>query len=114
MRGLVHQAMGDGALGLVALARESARCGGIYSVHMRREGDRIEAALQEIIDIAAASGSAAEIYHFRVAGKDNGGKLDRVIATIEKARAAKVRLSADMYTYTVGATGLDAAMPLWV
>jgi N-acyl-D-amino-acid deacylase len=131
MRALVHRAMEDGALGLttmliyapasyaktpelIALARESARCGGIYTVHMRSEGDRIEPALQETIDIAQASGAPAEIYHLKIAGKDNWGKLDRVIATIDKARAAGVRISADMYTYTAGATGLDAAMPLWV
>lgn len=131
MRALVHQAMEDGALGLttmliyapatyaktpelVALARESARCGGIYTVHMRSEGDRIESALQETIDIAEASGAPAEIYHLKVAGKDNWGKLDRVISMIEKARGSGIRISADMYTYTAGATGLDAAMPPWV
>jgi N-acyl-D-amino-acid deacylase len=131
MRSLVHRAMEDGALGLttmliyapasyaktpelIALAGESARCGGMYTVHMRSEGDRIESALQETIDIAQASGAPAEIYHMKIAGKDNWGKLDRVIATIEKARAAGVRISANMYTYTAGATGLDAAMPLWV
>jgi N-acyl-D-amino-acid deacylase len=131
MRSLVHRAMEDGALGLttmliyapasyaktpelIALAGESARCGGMYTVHMRSEGDRIESALQETIDIAQASGAPAEIYHLKIAGKDNWGKLDRVIAVIEKARAAGVRISADMYTYTAGATGLDAAMPLWV
>ena len=131
MRTLVHRAMEDGALGLttmliyapatyaktpelIALARESARCGGIYTVHMRSEGDRIESALQETIDIAEASGAPAEIYHLKVAGKDNWGKLDRVIAMIEKARGSGIRISADMYTYTAGATGLDAAMPPWV
>ena len=131
MRALVHRAMEEGALGLttmliyapasyaktpelIALARESARCGGIYTVHMRSEGDRIEPALQETIDIAQASGAPAEIYHLKIAGKDNWGKLDRVIGTIDKSRAAGVRISADMYTYTAGATGLDAAMPLWV
>ena len=131
MRGLVHRAMEEGALGLttmliyapasyaktpelIALARESARCGGMYTVHMRSEGDRVEAALQETIDIADASGAPAEIYHLKIAGKDNWDKLDRVIAMIEKARATGTRISADMYTYTAGATGLDAAMPLWV
>jgi N-acyl-D-amino-acid deacylase len=81
---------------------------------MRSEGDRIESALQETIDIANASGAPAEIYHLKVAGKDNWGKLDRVIAMVEQARASGVRISANMYTYTAGATGLDAAMPPWV
>jgi N-acyl-D-amino-acid deacylase len=131
MRSLVQQGMEEGALGvttaliyapntyaktpeLIALAKESARCGGIYTAHMRSEGDRIEAALQETIDIARASGAPAEIYHLKVAGKDNWGKLDAVIATIDQARASGTRISANMYTYTAGATGLDAAMPSWV
>jgi N-acyl-D-amino-acid deacylase len=131
MRGLVHQAMEQGALGvttmliyspatyaktpeLIALAQESARCGGIYTAHMRSEGDRIESALQETIEIAKASGAPAEIYHLKVSGKDNWDKIDRVIAAIEQARAAGVRITANMYSYTAGATGLDAAMPSWV
>jgi N-acyl-D-amino-acid deacylase len=131
MQALVHRSMEEGALGvttmliyapanfaktpeLIALAQESARCGGIYTAHMRSEGDRIEAAVQETIDIAKASGAPAEIYHLKLAGKDNWGKLDRVVNMIDTARASGVRISANMYTYTAGATGLDAAMPLWV
>jgi N-acyl-D-amino-acid deacylase len=131
MRTLVHQAMEQGAVGvttaliyapntyaktpeLIALAQESARCGGIYSAHMRSEGDRIEAAVQETIDIAKASGAPAEIYHLKMAGHDNWGKIDRVIGMINTARASGVRISANMYTYTAGATGLDVAMPPWV
>jgi len=128
MRTLVRSAMEEGALGvttmliyapatyaktpeLIALAQESARCGGIYTTHMRSEGDRIEAAVQETIDIAKASGAPAEIYHLKLAGRDNWGKLDHVVAMIESARASGVRITANMYTYTAGATGLDAAMP---
>jgi N-acyl-D-amino-acid deacylase len=131
MQALVHKAMEEGALGvttmliyapanyaktpeLIALAQESARCGGIYTAHMRSEGDRIEGAIQETIDIAKASGAPAEIYHLKLAGKDNWGKLDRVVNMIDAARASGVRISANMYTYTAGATGLNAAMPLWV
>ncbi|MFS0773219.1 N-acyl-D-amino-acid deacylase family protein [Sphingomonas sp. 1P08PE] len=131
MQALVRQAMEEGALGLtdaliytpatfartpelIALAKVSAQCGGIYTVHMRSEGDRIEQAVQETIDIAEASGAPAEIYHFKQAGKANWGKFDRVVAMIEAARARGTRITADMYTYTAGATGLDAAMPSWV
>jgi N-acyl-D-amino-acid deacylase len=131
MRGLVRQAMEEGALGvttmliyapatyartpeLIALARESARCGGIYTTHMRSEGDRIDSALQETIEIAKASGAPAEIYHLKLSGKDNWGKIEGVIATIDQARAAGVRITANMYPYIAGATGLDAAMPSWV
>ncbi len=131
MRALVHTAMGGRRAGrdhdvdllaatyaktpeLIALATESARCGGIYTAHMRSEGDRIESALQETIDIAKASGAPAEVYHLKLGGRDNWGKLDRVVAMIDAARAAGVRITANMYTYTAGATGLDAAMPSWV
>jgi N-acyl-D-amino-acid deacylase len=131
MRGLVRQAMEDGALGvgasliyspanyaetpeLAALADESGKCGGIYIAHMRSEGDRLLEAVDETIQIARQSGAPAEIYHLKAAGKSNWGKLDAVIDRIEKARAEGVRITTDMYTYTAGATGLDAAMPPWV
>ena len=131
MRTLVRQAMEQGAVGvttaliyspneyartpeLIALATESARCGGIYSAHMRSEGDRLLEAVQETVDIAGASGGPAEIYHLKVAGRRNWEKLDALIAAVEKARAGGTRITADMYVYTAGATGLDAAMPPWV
>jgi N-acyl-D-amino-acid deacylase len=131
MRGLVRQAMEEGALGLTdaliyapntyartpelkALAEVSAQCGGIYIAHIRSEGDRFLEAIQETIDIARDSGAPAEIFHFKQAGRDNWGKLDPAIAKIEAARKSGTRITADMYTYTAGATGLDAAMPTWV
>ena len=131
MRALVHQAMEEGALGvttaliyspnqyaktpeLVALAQESARCGGIYSAHMRSEGDRLLEAVEETVDIARASGAPAEIYHLKEAGRRNWGKLEALIHAVDAARASGVRITADMYVYTAGATGLDAAMPPWV
>ncbi len=131
MRGLVRQAMEQGALGvttaliyspneyartpeLIALASESARCGGLYSVHMRSEGDRLLEGVQETVEIARASGGPAEIYHLKAAGKRNWSKLDALIGAVEAARQSGVRITADMYVYTAGATGLDAAMPPWV
>ncbi len=128
MRALVHQAMEQGALGLttaliyapnnyaktpelMVLARESARCGGMYTAHMRSEGDHIEDAVQETIDIARDSGAPAEIHHFKFIGRDNWGKRDKVVAMITGARAAGIRITADMYTYTAGATALDASLP---
>ena len=131
MRTLVHQAMEQGAMGvttaliyspnqyartpeLIALASESARCGGIYSAHMRSEGDRLLEAVQETVDIARASGGPAEIYHLKAAGRRNWDKLGALIAAVDKARAAGTGITADMYVYTAGATGLDAAMPPWV
>jgi N-acyl-D-amino-acid deacylase len=130
MRALVRQAMEEGAMGLttaliyapmnyaktpelVALAQESARCGGIYTAHMRSEGDHIEEAVQETIEIARQSGAPAEIHHLKFIGHDNWGKRDKVIAMIDAARASGVRITADMYTYTAGGTALDASLPPW-
>lgn len=131
MQGLVRQAMEEGALGvttaliyapntfaktpeLIALAQESARCGGIYTAHIRSEGDRFLEAVDETIEIARASGAPAEIYHLKQSGRDNWSKLDPAIVKIEKARAQGTRITANMYNYVAGATGLDAAMPIWV
>ena len=131
MRALVREAMDDGAMGvgssliyapasyaetpeLVALATESARCGGMYISHMRNESDEVLESIDELIEIAEKSGGPAEIYHLKQAGKDNWNKLDAVIAKVEAARASGLRITANMYTYTAGSTGLDAAMPTWV
>ena len=131
MRDLIRRAMEDGALGLttaliyapmnyaktaelIALAKESARCGGIYTAHMRSEGDHIEEAVRETIDIARASGAPAEIHHLKLMGRENWGKLGKVVDMIDAARTSGVRITADMYTYTAGGTSLDASMPPWV
>ena len=131
MRALVRQAMNEGAMGvgssiiyapgsyaetaeLVALTSEAAKCGGMYISHMRSEGDRIEEAVDELIDISRRSGAPAEIYHLKMAGRSNWGKLDTIVKKIEDARAEGLKITSDMYTYTAGATGLDAAMPTWV
>ena len=70
--------------------------------------------LDELIGIARAANIPAEVYHLKAAGRSNWGKLDAAIARIEAARAAGLKITADMYTYVAGATGLDAAMPPWV
>jgi len=131
MRALVRQAMDEGALGvgssliyapafyaktdeLVALCEEAGKSGGMYISHMRSEGNRFLEALDELIDIARRAKVPAEVYHLKAAGRQNWGKLDAAVQKIEAARAAGVRVTADMYTYTAGATGLDAAMPPWV
>jgi N-acyl-D-amino-acid deacylase len=131
MRALVRQAMKEGAMGvgssliyapatyaetpeLTALVTEAAKCGGMYISHMRSEGNKLLEAIDELIQISRESGAPAEIYHFKQAGKTNWAKLDHAIARVNAARAAGQRITADMYTYTAGATGLDAAMPPWV
>lgn len=131
MQGLVRQAMDEGAMGvgssliyapasyaetgeLVALTSAAAKCGGMYISHMRSEGDRLEEAVDELIEISRQSGAPAEIYHLKMAGRDNWGKRESVVRKIEAARARGQRITANMYTYTAGSTGLDAAMPTWV
>jgi N-acyl-D-amino-acid deacylase len=99
---------------LVALAAEGGRYGGMYISHMRSEGNRLLEAVDELVDIARRARVPAEIYHLKAAGRANWAKLDSVIARVERARAAGLRITADMYTYTAGATGLDASMPPWV
>ena len=128
MQGLVRQAMEDGALGvgssliyapafyadtdeLVALCRVAAEYGGMYISHMRSEGNRLLESVDELITIAREAGLPAEIYHLKAAGRDNWDKLDAVIERVEAARAEGLAITADMYTYTAGATGLNASMP---
>jgi N-acyl-D-amino-acid deacylase len=131
MRALTRQAMKEGALGvasaliyapgayaktgeLIAVAEEARKSNGIYISHIRSEGDRLVEAVDELIAIARAAKIRAEIYHLKAAGRDNWGKLGEVIKHVEAARAEGLRITADMYTYTAGATGLDASMPPWV
>jgi N-acyl-D-amino-acid deacylase len=131
MRQLVAQAMREGALGvssaliyapgvyaktdeLEALAEVAGKYGGMYISHLRSEGNDLLGAVDELITIARQANVAAEIYHLKAAGKANWNKLDAVIEKIEKARAEGLKITADMYTYTAGSTGLDAAMPPWV
>jgi N-acyl-D-amino-acid deacylase len=131
MKALVRAAMEEGALGLgssliyapafyaptgelIELARAASEHGGIYISHMRSEGNRILDALDELILIAREANIPAEIYHLKLSGRDNWNKLDAVFERIESARAQGLKISADMYTYPAGATGLNAAMPPWV
>jgi N-acyl-D-amino-acid deacylase len=130
MSELLRREMEDGALGigssliyapdayssheeLVALAKVAARHGGSYVTHMRSEGDRLLEAVEETIRVAREAGIAAEIYHLKAAGEANWPKLEAVVARIEAARREGLRVSANMYTYTAGATGFDACLPPW-
>jgi N-acyl-D-amino-acid deacylase len=131
MRELVRQSMREGAMGvgssliyapafyadteeLVALAAAAGEYGGMYISHIRSEGTGLLTALEELIEIARRAGVPAQVYHLKAAGRDNWPKLDSAIARIEAARAEGLEITADMYTYTAGATGLDASMPPWV
>lgn len=131
MQDLVRDAMREGALGvgssliyapsnfadtdeLIALVDAAAEFGGAYISHIRSEGNELEKGVQELLDIVSATGVPAEIYHLKASGKPNWHKLERVFEMVENARADGLRITADMYTYPASATGLNAAMPLWV
>jgi len=130
MRDVVEREMKEGALGiasaliyapgfyasteeLIEVCKVAAQHKGIYISHMRSEGNRLVEAVEELIRISREAGIPAEIYHLKAAGQSNWSKMDRVIELVEAARASGLRITADMYTYTAGGTGLDAAMPPW-
>ncbi len=131
MQGLVRTAMEEGALGvgssliyapgfyattdeLVALCAVAAEYGGRYISHIRSEGTTLLEALDELLEIARRARIGAEIYHLKASGEQNWDKLESVFERIEEARAEGLDITADMYTYTAGATELTAAMPPWV
>jgi N-acyl-D-amino-acid deacylase len=128
MKLMVKQAMEEGAMGvgtsliyppaffaktpeLVELCKVASGYGGSYISHMRSEGNKLHEAIEELITIAKEANIHAEVYHLKAAGKDNWPKMDSVIRRIERARAEGLNITADMYTYTAGGTGLTATMP---
>ena len=130
MKALVRQAMEEGARGvstsleyapapyasteeLIALAGESAKYGGLYATHMRNESDAIIPALNEVARIAREGNTPVEIWHIKVAGKKNWGRMPEVVAFIEKARAAGLDIEADTYAYTAWNNTLSAFIPPW-
>lgn len=131
MQELVRQAMREGALGvgssliyapafyaqtdeLIALVAAAKEFDGGYISHIRSEGDRYLEALDELISIARATGARAQVYHMKPAGEANWDLSEPGLARLNAARAEGLDITADVYTYVAGATGLDAAMPPWV
>ena len=98
---------------LIALARVARRHGGIYATHMRNEGSRIDAALDETFRIAREADIPVEIWHLKVSGRQNWGRMPHVLARIDSARAAGIDVTADQYPYIASATSLDATIPAW-
>jgi N-acyl-D-amino-acid deacylase len=96
------------------MCKVAAEYDGMYISHMRSEGSQLVEAVEELIKIARDAGLPAEIYHLKAAGKENWHKRDRVVELVEAARADGTRITADMYVYTAGSTGLNGAMPPWV
>jgi N-acyl-D-amino-acid deacylase len=130
MRELVRKEMEAGALGigssliyapafyaktdeLIEMCKVAAKYQGKYISHMRSEGNQLIEAVNELIRISREAGIPADIYHLKAAGKDNWPKMDQVLKMIEDARKQGLKITADMYTYPAGATGLDASIPPW-
>jgi N-acyl-D-amino-acid deacylase len=127
MQALVRQAMEEGALGvgsamiyapatyadteeLNALVAAAAPYGGGYISHMRSEGDKFLDAQRELMDLSKATGAHAEIYHLKAAGRHNWPKMKEAIARVDRARKDGRPISANMYPYTAGGTGLNVCM----
>lgn len=130
MRELVRREMEAGALGigssliyapafyakteeLIELCKVAAKYKGKYISHMRSEGNQLLEAVQELIRISREAGLPAEIYHLKAAGQSNWPKMDQAIALVEEARRQGLKITADMYTYPAGGTGLTACLPPW-
>ena len=130
MKELVRQAMKDGAVGvstsleyapapyaktdeLIALAAEAGKSGGIYATHMRNESNSVLEAIDEALRIGREGHIPVEIWHLKVAGKDNWGRMPEVVAKISSARAAGADVSADTYAYTAWYNGFSAFIPPW-
>jgi N-acyl-D-amino-acid deacylase len=128
---LVRAAMREGALGvgsaliyvpgcfaqtaeLTELAKAGATYDCVFTCHLRSEGKRLLEAVEEVVKIAREAGTRAEIYHLKAAGRENWRFFEAAIERVERARADGLELTADMYPYTAGATGLDVTMPPWV
>ncbi|MSQ99537.1 MAG: D-aminoacylase [Xanthomonadales bacterium] len=131
MRALVRQAMQEGALGiassliyppgsfarideLIELSKVAAEYDGMYISHMRDEGASLLEAIDELLTIAREANIRAEIYHLKAAGKPNWHLFDQAVAKVEQARAEGLQITADIYTYPAGSTGLNATIPPWV
>ncbi len=130
MKALVRDAMKDGAVGvstsleyapapyaktdeLIALATEAGKAGGIYATHMRNESDSVLEAIDEALRIGREGHLPVEIWHLKVAGKNNWGRMPEVIAKINAARAAGADVSADTYAYTAWYNDFSAFIPPW-
>ena len=131
MRIMVKQAMEEGAMGigssliyapafyssteeLIEISKVAAQYDGLYISHIRSEGNKLLESIDELLRIAEEAGIRAEIYHLKQSGKENWGKYDDLVAKIDSARKAGLTITANMYSYIAGSTGLDAAMPPWV
>jgi N-acyl-D-amino-acid deacylase len=130
MRELVRQAMREGAVGvstaleyapapyarteeLIALASVAGKFGGIYATHMRDESNAVLPAIDEALRIGREGDLPVEIWHIKVAGKANWGRMPEVVAKINAARAQGRDVTADTYAYTAWSNDFSAFIPPW-
>lgn len=128
MQELVERAMQDGAVGLstgliyvpgtyagtaevIALAKSAAKYNGIYSTHMRDEGDSVTAAIEETLQIGRDAGLPVEISHFKLSGQQNWGRSKETLPMIIEARAQGLDVTIDQYPYTASSTSLSTLVP---
>ncbi|HUR50318.1 MAG TPA: amidohydrolase family protein [Acidimicrobiales bacterium] len=128
VKGLVEDEMADGAMGigsaliyppgcyaptdeLIEFAKVAGKYSGKYFSHLRSEGDEWEESIDELLRISREGQLAAEVWHLKAAGKHNWSKMDKVLDTLEAARSAGEPISADIYPYTAGGTGMAACVP---
>jgi N-acyl-D-amino-acid deacylase len=125
---LVEKAMQDGAFGLstglqyipgvytktpevVALAKVAARYKGVYSTHMRHEGDSIAFSINESLLVGREANIPVEISHFKCSGQNNWGRSKETLAMIEKARKEGIEVTIDQYPYTAASTSISILIP---
>ena len=131
MKGIVDKAMQDGAVGLstgliyipgtysktyevVALAKEAAKYNGVYTTHMRNEGDSVTQAIDEALNIGRQANIPVEISHFKLSGQNNWGRSKETVAMVVKARQEGLDVTIDQYPYTASSTSLSTLLPDWV
>jgi N-acyl-D-amino-acid deacylase len=131
MEGLVEEGMKNGAVGLstgliyvpgtysktpevIGLAKAASRYGGVYASHIRDEGDDVDKAIEEAINIGRQANLPVEISHFKVTYKPNWGKSRNTVAQVEKARQQGVDVTVDQYPYVASSTSLNTVLPTWV
>jgi len=131
MRAIVDKAMQDGAVGLstgliyipgtysktyevVALAKEAAKYNGVYTTHMRNEGDSVTQAIDEALNIGRQANIPVEISHFKLSGQNNWGRSKQTVAMVVKAREEGLDVTIDQYPYTASSTSLSTLLPDWV
>jgi len=130
MVGLVSEAMTQGAYGvstgliyapnayakideLMALAKPAAAAGGIYASHLRYDGEKLRDGIEEAIAIGEGAKIPVHVFHLKVTGAPNFGRMKEAIDLVDTARKRGLEISADQYPYIASSTGLAQTIPPW-